>query len=100
MPPGAERGRRRELASPADRVGGERVEQDPPEASPGHLGPAARAVIGLIEQDVAVLVEDPRRLAPGVDDPEELIVEPGRLERDLPVILVDVEHPALGAGAG
>jgi hypothetical protein len=33
-----------------------------------------------------------------VDDRAELVGEAGRLERELPVVLVDVELAALGAG--
>ena len=52
---------------------------------------------GLVEQDGAVRVEDPHRLAALVDDGAELVDQAGRLEGELPVVLVDVEHAALRA---
>jgi hypothetical protein len=72
VPAAAERGRRGEFAAPADRAGGERVEQDPAKASARDLRPTACAVVGLLKQDLALLVEHPGGLTSGVDDPEEL----------------------------
>ena len=63
-----------------------------------HLGTSARAVVRLVEQHRAVLVEDVRSLAALVDDRAELVGEAGRCERELPVVLVDVELAALRAG--
>jgi hypothetical protein len=45
-----------------------------------------------------VLVEHARGLAALVDDRSELAGEAGRFERELPVVLVDVELAALRAG--
>ena len=52
-----------ELLAPLDRLRGQRVEQDPPQVAAEHLGAPARAVVGLVEQHRAVLVEHARRLA-------------------------------------
>ena len=60
-----------------------------------YLRSTARAIVGLIEQDVAVLVEYPRCLTASVDDLEELLEEPRRLECELPVLFVDIEHAPL-----
>ena len=87
-----------DLASPLDRLVGQGVEQDPPQVAAEHLGTPARAVVGLVEQHRAVLVEHARRLAALVDDRAELVGEAGRFERELPVVLVDVELAALRAG--
>ena len=77
---------------------GQGVEQDPPQVSAEHLGTPSRAVVGFFEQHRAVLVEHARRLATLVDDRAELVGEAGRFERELPVVLVDVELAALRAG--
>ena len=76
---------------------GQRVEQDPAQVAAEHLGAYTRAVVGLVEQHRAVLVEHARRLAAFVDDLAELVGEAGRLERELSVVLVDVELAALRA---
>ena len=96
-PSGADPG---DLAPPPDRAGRERVEQELPQVAAEHLGAAAGAVVGLVEQDSAVRVEHPRRLAALVDEAAELVEQAGRLQGELPVVLVDVELAALGAGAG
>ena len=62
-----------------------------------HLGATAAAVVGLVEKDRAVRVEHPRSLAALVDDSAELVEEAGRLQRELSVVVVDVEHSALRA---
>ena len=49
----------------------------------------------MFKQDIAVLVEYPRCLTAGVDDFEELIEESRSLQRELPVVFVDIEHAAL-----
>ena len=84
--------------SPLDRLGGQGVEQDPPQVAAKHLGTPTGAVVGLVEQHRAVLVEHARGLAALVDDRAELVGEAGRFERELPVVLVDVELAALRAG--
>lgn len=45
-------------------------------------------------------VEDPHRLPAGVDDGAELLVQAGVAQGDLAVLLVDVQHAALGTGGG
>ena len=87
-----------DLASPLDHLVGQGVEQDPTQVSAEHLGTPSRAVVGVVEQHRAVLVEHARRLAALVDDRAELLGETGRFERELPVVLVDVELAALCAG--
>src|SRR3954453_10435786 len=69
----------------------------PPQISAEHLWTPARAVVRLVEQDRAMLVEHARSLAALVDDRAELVGEAGRFERALPFVLVDVELAALGA---
>jgi hypothetical protein len=87
-----------DLAAPLDRAVGQRVEQDAAQVPAEHLGAAARAVVGLVEQDRAVPVEHVGGLAALVDDRPELGGEAGRGQRGLPVLLVQVELAALGAG--
>ncbi len=45
-------------------------------------------------------VEHAQRLAALVDETEELVVETGVLQGELPVVVVDVEHAALRTGGG
>ena len=58
----------------------ERVEQDAPQIAAVDLRAPAAAVVGLVEQDRAVLVEHPRRLGAFVD-------EAGRTGRNRPAAL-------------
>ena len=95
MSPAAERRDRCEFVSPADCVRRKRFQQNPTKISPGYLGSTAGAVVGLIEQDVAVLVQYAGFLTARVDDLEKLLEESRRLECKLPVVFVDVEHAAL-----
>src|SRR5271156_4934380 len=60
-----------------------------------HLGPTACAIVVIVEQDVAVLVECPRCLTAGVDNLEKLLEESRCLKCKLPVVFVDIEHAAL-----
>ena len=62
-----------------------------------YLRSTAVALVGLIKQDVAVLVEYPLRLSTGEDDLEELIEESRCLECELPVVFVDIELAPLRA---
>jgi AcrR family transcriptional regulator len=89
-----------DLVTPPDRALGQRVEQDPAQVTAQHLGAPPGAVVGLVEQHRAVLVEHPRRLATLVDDRAELVDEPGRVERGPAVVLVNVELSALRACPG
>jgi hypothetical protein len=86
-----------DLAAPPDGPGRERVEQHLPQLAALHLGAAARAVVGLVEQDGPVPVEDPHRLTALQDESAELVRQTRRPQGRLAVVLVDVEHPALGA---
>ncbi len=54
-----------DLASPLDYLVGQGFEQDPAQVSAEHLGTPAGAVVGLVEQHRAVLVEHARSLAAG-----------------------------------
>jgi hypothetical protein len=65
-----------------------------------NLGPNARAIIRLIEKQLSARIEHPRRLTAGMDDATELVHQPRRFERDLPVVRVNVEHPALRPRGG
>ncbi|TYB71088.1 TetR/AcrR family transcriptional regulator [Nonomuraea sp. PA05] len=71
---------------------------EPPPPAARHLGPPALAVVGLVEEHGAVLVEEPHGLAALVDEAGELLEQAGVLEGVLPVVAVDVEHAALRAG--
>lgn len=82
----------------ADGTGRERVEQELAQFAALHLGPSAGAVVGLVVADGAVAVEDPHLLAAFEDEVAELRHQAGRLDRDLAVVVVDVEHAALRAG--
>ena len=54
-----------------------------------YLRSTAVALVGLIKQDVAVLVEYPLRLGTSEDDLEELFEESRCLECELPVVFVE-----------
>jgi hypothetical protein len=43
------------------------------------------ALVGVVEQDVAVLVEDPLRLGAWENDPDELVEQPRCLEASCPL---------------
>ena len=58
------------------------------------------AVVGFVEQSLAVRTQDASRFASLVNDGAELFRQPGRGEGNLPVLLVDVELPALSAHIG
>ena len=60
-----------------------------------YLRSTAIALVGLIEQDVAILVHYPLRLSLSADEFEELVVEPGCFECELPVVFVDIEQAPL-----
>ena len=95
MATAVERGHRGDLVAPAHRAGGQRVQQQPTQGAARDLGPATGAVVLLVTQHLAVLVEDARRLAARMDQRHELGVQVRRLQRDLAVVVVDVEHAAL-----
>ena len=86
---------RGDLAAPPDRAGGQRVQQYLPQLASVDLGPSTVARVQLVDEHRAVLVEDPRRLATCMDDALELLEQPGRLQRPLPVVVMDVEHATL-----
>jgi hypothetical protein len=65
-----------------------------------HFGALPLPVVRLVEQDGALRIEDAVGLAPLVDEREERLVEAGVLEGELAVVVVDVEHPALGSRLG
>ncbi len=54
----------------------------------------------MIDVDLRVLVQHPDRLALGVNVLQELLVQAGLFEGDLPSVIVDVEGPALLSGIG
>ncbi len=85
------------LVPPPNGAGRERVEQDPSQLAPLHLGASARAVVGVVEQDGSAPVEDPCRLAALQDEAAEVVDQACRPECRLAVVVVDVEHPALRA---
>ncbi len=87
-----------DLVAPLDGLSGQRVEEDLTKIAAEHLRPSTGALVGLIEEHGAVLVEHPRGLTPLADDGVELVGQPGGGERDLTVVLVDVELAPLGAG--
>jgi hypothetical protein len=89
-----------DLAFPLDHLLGQGVEQDPAQVTAEHPRRPAGAVVGLLQQHRAVLVEHARGLGALVDDRAELAGEAGRFERELPVVLVDVELAALRSGLG
>ncbi|CAM5627373.1 hypothetical protein SRIMM317S_04937 [Streptomyces rimosus subsp. rimosus] len=89
-----------DLVPPADGARRERIEQGLPQLAALHLGAPARAVVRLVEQDGPVPVEDAQRLTALQDQAMELVHQVGCLEGELPVVVVDVEQPALMAGRG
>ncbi len=88
------------LAPPPDRAARERVEQQVPQLAALHLGTLAGAVVGSVEQDGPVRVEDPVGLAAFEDECAEPLGQARRLQRRLAGPGVDVEHPALAARGG
>ena len=96
----AERSGPGDLAVPAHGAGRQRVEQQVPQLGALHLGSATRPVVGVVDEDGAVRVEHPVVLAALEDEPAEPLGQAGRGEGRLAGVVVDVEHPALGAGGG
>jgi hypothetical protein len=99
-PPVAERPDIGDPAAPLDRPARQGVEQDPAQVAAQHLWAPTRAVVGLVEQHRAMPVQHARSLAARVDDRVESVGEAGRLQRQLPVVRMDVEMAALRAGNG
>ncbi len=99
MAAGAERRDADELASPPDRPVGQGLEQDAAQVAARHLGPAAGAVVGLLEQHRAVRSSTRVASPPSMDDRAERVGQAGGRERRLAVLLVDVEHAALRAAS-
>ena len=91
MPAVAERLHAGHLASPLNRLGWERVEQDLPQVAPQDLGPPGRGVVGLVEQHRNSGVEHARRRAARVDDRLEFAGKAGRGQRQLAVVRVKNE---------
>ena len=85
------------LVTPPDGALGQGVEQHPAQVAALHLGTPSAAVVGFVEQDGAVRGEDPGGLAALEDQAAELLRQARGRQRRLTVVLVDVEHPALGA---
>jgi hypothetical protein len=65
---------------PADRAHRKGFQQNAAKLSAGHLRSTAVALVGLIEQDVGVLVEDALRFSLSLDKPAEFLKESRRLE--------------------
>lgn len=78
----------------------QRVEQDASQFTAMHLGAATAAIVGLIEKHGALRVEHARRFTALMDDSTEFVEQSGRLERELSVVVVDIEHSALRARSG
>ncbi len=85
------------LAPPADGARGERVEQNLAQIAALHLGPSSRTVVASVEEDAPIAVEEPHRLTAFEDEALEFVHQAGRLQSELPVVVVDVEHPPLRA---
>src|ERR1700723_1434375 len=83
---------------PVDRAGRKRVQQNATKVPAGYLRSTAVAFVGLIQQDVCVLVEHALSLRLGLDEPEEFLKESRCLEGELPVVFVDIEQASLPAG--
>jgi hypothetical protein len=83
-----------------DRPLGQGFDQQLAQFAAQHLGPPARAVVGLFQQHGAVAVERARGLTALVDQGAETVDQAGGLQRDLSVMVMDVEQAALGAGLG
>ncbi len=92
----AERTGAGDLGAPADGAFGQGAEQEVAEIAAGDFGAAAVAVVGFLAVDDGVPVEDAHRLAAGMDERAEFVVETGGAECFLAGFLVDVEHAALG----
>jgi hypothetical protein len=88
-----------EFLPPLDRLHGQGLKEYPPKVAPEDLGSATCAVVGLLEHQCALPVEDTRGLPTLVDDRTERIGEAGGRERGLPILFMDVELAALCASA-
>jgi hypothetical protein len=91
MPPVAEGRHCRGLVPPADRAVRKGVQQNSTKVSAGYLRSTAVSLVGLIQQNVAVLVEDALCFGLSLDEPKKFLKEPGCLEGELPVVFVDIE---------
>jgi AcrR family transcriptional regulator len=87
----------RDLASPLNGPVRERVEQDASKVAAIHLRSTAVAVVGLVEKHRTVQVQYPSGLPAVMDDSAEFVEQSCRLERELSVVLMDVEHSPLRA---
>jgi hypothetical protein len=85
------------LDAPADHAVGQGVQEQVAQLAAIDLRAPARAVVGLLQDDVGVVVQQPHRLPALMNDLAERLVQVGGVQRDLPVLLVDVEHAALGS---
>jgi hypothetical protein len=77
-----------DLPSPVDRAVGQGVQQQVTQVATVHLRPTTCAVVA----------EQAHGLTALVDDLEEVVVQTGGVQGFLPVLRVDVEHPALRTG--
>ena len=80
---------------PTDCTGRKGIQQNTTKVYPGYLRSATISLVGLIQQDVGVFVEDILRLSLSLDEAEELLEESCRLECELPVVFMDIEQAAL-----
>jgi hypothetical protein len=94
----AERVNGSELAPPLQGALGQGLEQDAPQLTARHFGACSAPLVRLVEQDFAVRVDHSRRLPACVNDSAEPFVKASRLQGELTVVLVNVEHPTLRAG--
>ena len=84
-----------EFRAPSDGARGKRVQQHAPQRATAHFRPAAGAIVGLVEQHLSGHVEHARGLAARVDEGAKLVEQAGGPERELPAVIVDVQHAAL-----
>jgi hypothetical protein len=71
--------------TPPDHALGQGVQQQPTQIAAVYLGPGTVALVGFLDVYGAVLVQGPHRLATRQDQLAELLVQPGRPQRDLAV---------------
>jgi hypothetical protein len=79
---------------------GQRVDQHLAKVAPVDFGTLAGVAARVVEQDLAVLVDDAFGVFAGADETQEGVEEPGGFQGDLTVVFVDIEQPALRSDAG
>jgi hypothetical protein len=84
--PAGEAARSRELAAPPDGLARKRLDQEPAQCAPVDLGPGRAPGAGLVEQHVAMPVDDALRVLTREREGEERVMEARGPEPELTAV--------------